>query len=245
MYITLAAQTERTWFDRRLAWDSYSAQFVYDTGMFAAKLQGAISATGPEDFTLVDSRIDIYGYYPEQLETLSIGGGLSYFDCNPYTGFEFLDDIHLAAFVDVQYLVFEAKFAMLIGDDFYNGGLFEIKLYNALLYSAFEYQNRLKMDPASASILRFIMPSEIGLTSAFGLPGDNDGWGWFVKNRYVFLRFSSESTTTYINNKDRLTEEQNIWGMCVETYWAYKGGISNNNVSQSWEFGIKITLVGF
>ena len=37
MYFTLAAQTERTWFDRRLAWDSYSAQFVADTGMFGLK----------------------------------------------------------------------------------------------------------------------------------------------------------------------------------------------------------------
>ncbi|MCD4657463.1 MAG: hypothetical protein K8S87_07940 [Planctomycetes bacterium] len=231
IYFTLAAQTERTWFDRRLAWDSYSAQFVFDTGMFGFKLQGAFSGAGPDDFSLVDARVDLYAYFPEQFEAFKIGGGFSYFDSKPYVGQDFLENQHLAAFVNAQFLVFEAKFAMLINDEFYNGGLFELKLHNALRYSGLGYQNKLKMDEITKSILYLVLPSEICITSAFGLPAGNDGWGWFVKNRYVFLKFSAH-------------ENESHWGICGEFYWAYKDGFSNDRVSEGWEFGIKFTLVG-
>ncbi len=232
MYFTLAAQTERTWFDRRLAWDSYSAQFVIDTGMFGLKLQGAFSGAGPDEFSLVDARVDLYAYFPEQFETFKIGGGFSFFDSKPYDGLEFLDEQHLAAFVDAQFLVFEAKLVMLINDDFYNGGLFELKLYNALRYSGLGYQNKLKLGEGAKSVLFLVLPSEIGVTCAFGLPEGNDGWGWFVKNRYVFMKFSAH-------------ENESHWGICGEFYWAYKGGIGNDRVSEGWEFGIKFTLIGF
>ena len=246
MYFTLSAQSERTWFDRRLAWDTYAAQLVVDSGMFGAKLQTAFSQAGFENFKLFDTRLDVYAYFPEQLETLSVGGGLSIFNSVAYEGLEFLNDQHVAAFVDIQFVVVEAKFAMLFNDDFFNGALLEVKLYNALLYSALDYQKRLKMDPSTASIVRFVMPSEIGITSAFGLPEGYDALGWFVKNRYVFLRFTHIKTTDFIDSKtDQLLEKKSVWGICGETYWVYKGGIGNDRVVDGWEFGIKFTLVGF
>ena len=109
-YFSMGIQTESTWFDRRLNWTSYSTQLAVDTGHFGIKYQGSMSNVGREDFELFDSRLDIYGYWlldsfdTQEFGLTRIGGGLSYFDCEPYQGQEFLNNQHYGILKDISYL---------------------------------------------------------------------------------------------------------------------------------------------
>ncbi|MCD4657462.1 MAG: hypothetical protein K8S87_07935 [Planctomycetes bacterium] len=239
LYFSMGIQTESTWFDRRLNWTSYSTQLAVDTGHFGIKYQGSMSNVGREDFELFDSRLDVYGYWmldafdTQEFGLTRIGGGLSYFDCEPYQGQEFLNNQHYAAYVNVYYIIAELKFVMMINDDVWNGGLVELKIFNPFLYFGFQIPDIIdSIFPFQELQINAVLPYEFGITGSFGLPNDADGWGWFVKGRYNFL---------YPVNK----EENGNLSVGAEIYWIYKDGIGNTQVSESVEFGIKFTMVGF
>ena len=237
-YFSMGIQSELTWFDRRLNWTSYSTQLAVDTGHFGIKYQGGMSNVDRDDFELFDSRLDVYGYWmldafdTQEFGLTRIGGGLSYFDCEPYQGQKFLNSQHYAAYVNLYYIFAELKFVMLINEDVWNGGLVELKIFNPFLYFGFQVPensyNFFDLEP----FINAILPYEFGITGSFGLPNDSDGWGWFVKGRYNFL------FPVY-------REENGKLSVGAEIYWCYKNGIGNTRVSESFEFGIKFTMVGF
>ena len=237
-YFSLGIQTEATWFDRRLNWASYSTQLVVDTGKMGFRYQGSLSSAGRENFELFDSRLDIYAYWlPEEFEASEagfarVGGGLSYFDCDAYQGQEFLKDQRFAAFASIYYIFVEFKFVMLIHDDFWNGGLVELKIFNPFLYLGLHAPDTAPKTSWIFIAINAFLPYEFGFTGSFGLPEGGDGWGWFIKGRYVILG------TVFQQKQGHLS-------VGAEIYWSYKNGIGNTRVSESVEFGIKFTMIGF
>ena len=240
IYYALGIQTESSWFDRRVNWASYSTEFVIDTGSFGFRYRSASAAAGRDSVEIIDTRLDLYGYYlldfynvPE-FGLTRIGGGISYFDIDPYQGQEFLNHQKWAVFANIMYLCAEVKFSMLINDDFYNGGLFEFKIFNPLLYLGFQKPDMHLLSNwwGGVLFLNAIIPYEFGITGSFGLPNDADGWGWYVKSKYSFI-FQA------------LNDEDGHLSLGAEIYWSYRDGFSNTEVSGGWEFGIKFVLVGF
>ncbi|MCK5344327.1 MAG: hypothetical protein KAR20_13025, partial [Candidatus Heimdallarchaeota archaeon] len=252
---SLGVQSETTWFDRRLNWSSYSTEAIIDTKMFAVRFQGNSSSTGRENFELFDTRVDIYSYWSSadiESRLFRIGGGLSYFDCDPYQGQEIFDDQRFAAFANIVYndkiisteIKTEIKLVMLIHDNFYNGGLFELKFFRPLEDSDLGVE----LSPllyTALSLLMSVAISEIGITGSFGLPGDNEGWGWFIKGRCIIPYKIFLHNYNEVKSENFLRAEQFEIYPRIELYWGYKGRIDNNFVVKGFEFGIKITVVGF
>ncbi|MCD4657464.1 MAG: hypothetical protein K8S87_07945 [Planctomycetes bacterium] len=253
LYFSVGIHTETNWFDRRLNWSSYSTEAILDTKMLAIRFQGNSSSTRSDNFELFDTRIDVYAYTgtaDKESRLFRIGGGLSYFDCDSYKGQEFLDDQRFAAFANVVYndvfIFTEIKLVMLIHDNFYNGGLFELKFFSPLAdlgkYVGAELSPLIY---TAWTLVLSVVYSEIGITGSFGLPGGNDGWGWFIKGRciipyMIFLQNFNE----YKSERFLRAEQFEVYPR-IELYWRYKDGIDNDFVAKGWEFGIKFTLLGF
>ena len=99
-YFSLGYNTEDKFFDRRINWNSLEAIAHIEYLYVGARLQTAFSSAGRDSFEFYDFRSSVYGFVPLEDNFARFGGGISYFNCDPYRGQKFFDDTKSALFIN-------------------------------------------------------------------------------------------------------------------------------------------------
>jgi len=246
-YMSSGIVSEDRWFDRRLSWSAYDIQTNFEYKFIGLKVQGAGTNIGRDEFEIFDSRATLYFFAGDRTSSQDIsgwriGGGISYFYCDAEKGQEFLENRRAAAFFDMYFLGTELKFVGLYDeDDFFGGGLMEIKFVNPFFRKGISLTSVagafLNPYTALGLGLMFIIPSEYGITGAFGLPEGGDGWGWYLRWRIPLV-------ATYERLPSAILKPGFYWGL--ELFWGYQDDFGNENrVSKGWEIGLRLFIFAF